>query len=95
MLESILSVQPKTGTGSGKSREDVITEIANFVQSKTPEVLPIHEIQKMYPTSYEESMNTVLVQEVIRYNRLLEVMKENLINVKKALKGLIVMSDEL
>ena len=88
-------MQPKTGTGSGRSREDVITEIANFVQSKTPEVLSIHEIQKMYPTSYEESMNTVLVQEVIRYNRLLEVMKENLINVKKALKGLIVMSDEL
>jgi dynein heavy chain len=38
-------------------------------------------------------MNTVLVQEVIRYNRLLEVMKENLVNVKKALKGLIVMSE--
>lgn len=40
-------------------------------------------------------MNTVLVQEVIRYNRLLEVMKENLVNVKRALKGLIVMSEEL
>jgi dynein heavy chain len=38
-------------------------------------------------------MNTVLVQEVIRYNRLLAVMKENLTNVKKALKGLIVMSE--
>ena len=62
MLESILSVQPKTGSGSGKSRDQVIKEIAEFVQSKTPEVFPIHEIQKKYPTSYEESMNTVLVQ---------------------------------
>ena len=95
MLESILSVQPRTGSGAGKSREEVISDIASFVQSKTPEVLPIYEIQKKYPTSYEESMNTVLVQEVIRYNRLLEVMKENLVNVKKALKGLIVMSEEL
>jgi dynein heavy chain len=40
-------------------------------------------------------MNTVLVQEIIRYNRLLAVMKENLANVKKAVKGLIVMSEEL
>lgn len=55
-------MQPKTGTGSGKSREEVIGEIATFVQSKTPEVLPVHEIQKKYPTSYDESMNTVLVQ---------------------------------
>ena len=95
MLEAILSVQPKTGSGGGKSRDEVITDIANFVESKTPPVFPIHEISKKYPTSYEESMNTVLVQEVIRYNRLLAVMKENLINVKKALKGLIVMSEEL
>ncbi len=53
------------------------------------------EIYKQYPTKYEESMNTVLVQEVIRYNRLLEVMKETLVGVKKALKGQVVMSEEL
>lgn len=35
------------------------------------------------------------MQEVIRYNRLLAVMLESLVNVKKALKGQIVMSDEL
>jgi len=41
---------------------------------------------------YEESMNTVLIQEVIRYNKLLDLIADNLKNAKKALKGLIVMS---
>lgn len=37
-------------------------------------------------------MNTVLIQELIRYNKLLELMGETLKDAKKALKGLIVMS---
>ena len=32
---------------------------------------------------------------MLRYNRLLEVMIESLVNVKKALKGLVVMSEDL
>jgi len=38
-------------------------------------------------------MNTVLIQELIRYNRLLILMLETIKNAKKALKGLIVMSE--
>jgi dynein heavy chain len=48
-----------------------------------------------FPTDYNESMNTVLVQELVRYNRLLNVMKSSLHNLKKALKGLVVMSEDL
>ena len=40
-------------------------------------------------------MNTVLVQELFRYNRLIEVMKVSLYELKKALKGQVVMSEEL
>ena len=87
MIETIQSVQPRSSSGSGKSREERIEEIATYVQSRTPEVMPSDEIFLKYPTSYQESMNTVLVQEIIRYNRLLKIMIESLINVKKALKG--------
>ena len=53
MLESILSVRPKTSSAGSKSREESITDIADSVQARTPEVFPIHKIQKDYPTSYE------------------------------------------
>jgi len=48
-----------------------------------------------YPTVYNESMNTVLAQEVIRYNKLLNIMAKMLADVQKALVGEIVMSEEL
>jgi len=40
-------------------------------------------------------MNTVLIQECIRYNGVLAIMKSSLILLKKALKGTIVMSEDL
>lgn len=48
-----------------------------------------------YPIMYEESMNTVLGQECIRYNKLLQEMRTTLPELLKALQGLVVMSNEL
>lgn len=61
VLETILSVQPRQSTEGGKSREDIIDEIATYVQGRTPKPFDVEVIAKKYPTSYEESMNTVLV----------------------------------
>lgn len=44
---------------------------------------------------YEESLNTVLIQEAIRYNRLLKVIETTLKDLRKAIKGLVVMSEAL
>lgn len=44
---------------------------------------------------YEESLNTVIVQEAIRYNKLLNIIQFSLRDLLKALKGLVVMSEAL
>jgi len=62
---------------------------------KTPPVFDLDNIIEQYPTMYNESMNTVLAQEVIRYNRCLNIMHKMLGAVQLALKGEIVMSEDL
>ena len=47
-------MQPKVSTGKGKSREEIIGEMAKFLQDKTPEIFDLEKIGKKYPTAYEE-----------------------------------------
>jgi len=50
---------------------------------------------KKYPIRFDESMNTVLSQELLRYNGLINVVRSSLADLRKALKGLVVMSSDL
>lgn len=96
MLLEILSIQPRTSSNkSGKSQEDINEEKAKQIISKVPEEFDLELLEMKYKTDYNDSMNTVLVQEAERYNTLLLVMKKDLKMFIDANRGRIVMNDEL
>jgi dynein heavy chain len=97
LINSVILTQ---GTGSAsssgaKSQDDVIAEIAQGILASVIDCYDVESVKKVYPVKYEESMNTVLVQELVRYNRLIKVIRQSLASVLKALKGLVVMSKDL
>ncbi|CAB3241783.1 unnamed protein product [Arctia plantaginis] len=95
-LSTLLNLQPKEAAGEGGATiEEIIEDAAKDILEDLPEPLDIHHISITYPVSYKESLNTVLLQESMRYNRLLGVIKSSLRDLLKALKGLVVLSEAL
>ncbi|KAF3707583.1 Dynein heavy chain 3, axonemal Axonemal beta dynein heavy chain 3 [Channa argus] len=95
LLDGVLLTLPRQAGGGAKSPQELVEELAEDILSKLPEDFDIQMVNDKYPVMYEESMNTVLRQEVIRFNRLTHVLRVSLANIRKALKGQIVMSAEL
>uniref|UniRef100_A0A8B9Q703 Dynein axonemal heavy chain 12 n=1 Tax=Apteryx owenii TaxID=8824 RepID=A0A8B9Q703_APTOW len=96
LFESLLLTQGGgTQGGSSGGGDSTLYEIADDILSKLPNDFDIEGSLIKYPVRYEESMNTVLVQEMERFNNLIQTIRITLTNLKKAIKGLVVMDSEL
>ncbi|XP_075210784.1 dynein heavy chain 3, axonemal [Lycorma delicatula] len=96
LLSSVLITQTNIGqTGGGGDSDTMLIELARDISVKLPQLFDVEYVSEKYPVLYNQSMNTVLRQETIRFNRLLSVVKLTLIDVVKAVKGLVVMSQDL
>lgn len=49
--------------------QEIVDELAGGMLAKLPPDFDIEMVTNKYPLLYEESMNTVLRQELIRFNR--------------------------
>merc|ERR550514_13096 len=96
LLRTAVSLMPRDASGGGKSPEETYTEIAVEIEQQLPtKSFDLEAVIRKYPTKYEESLNTVLPQELARFNKLYLRIKDTLVNLQKAVKGLVVFSPEL
>ena len=95
MFRTITSLGGSGGSGGGSSREQITIEAAKNMFDILPMPMDEEATQMAFPVDYNESMNTLLCQEQVKFNKLLRVMRRTLYDVQRALKGLLVMSSDL
>jgi len=96
LLKGIQEVVAASGGGEGgKSVEDVMDDVAADIQGRIPKLFDLDVCEDRFPTMYAESMNTVFKQECEKFNRLLKIMTASLKDLRKAVKGLIVLTAEI
>ena len=100
MLNKILSIQPRiTGSkGAGMSPNEIVLDRSKKILEKVPEdLLRVNGLKDLFKTinNLLPSLTTVLLQEMEKFNRLLGVMRRTLIDLDKAIHGIILMSEEL
>merc|ERR1711988_883131 len=103
MVDTVLSVLPKDsggGGGEGKTAEDIVSEMTDDLVENMPELMSPEEDEgtgqfDILETGLMDPMATVVSHEMNRFNKLLRVIMRVLKELQKALKGLVVMSDEL
>ncbi|XP_074244239.1 dynein axonemal heavy chain 2 isoform X4 [Saimiri boliviensis] len=96
LFDTLLSLQPQITpiTAGGQTREEKVLELAADVKQKIPEMIDYEGTRKLLALD-PSPLNVVLLQEIQRYNKLMQTILFSLTDLEKGIQGLIVMSTSL
>jgi len=95
LFDTLLSLQPQVAaTSGGESREDKVLDLAANIFKQIPENIDYSGTAKILSVD-PSPLNVVLLQEIQRYNILLDEMRASIISLEKGIHGLVVMTMEL
>jgi dynein heavy chain len=92
---TLLTLPKLVSAKSGSSLSDDVKAKAQDVLNKLPEEFNIERIRKLHPTKHEESLNSVLHQELMRYNNLMSIVKSYMTKIIKVTIGEAPMTPDL
>eukprot|EP01041_Mallomonas_annulata_P001585 gene1585-3062_t len=100
LMATLLSLQPRSsGGGSGKTSDEMVIELADALEAQCPEKLNEESAGPttfvIQPNGLLPSLAICLVQEMIKFNRMISTMRHSLTDLKRAIRGMAVMSGEL
>ncbi|XP_052104325.1 dynein axonemal heavy chain 2-like isoform X7 [Mytilus californianus] len=95
MFDTLLGLQPQvSATSGGESREDKVLDLAANIYKQIPENIDYDGTAKILALD-PCPLNVVLLQEIDRYNALMNEIRERLVDLEKGIQGLVVMTMEL
>lgn len=95
LFDTLLSLQPQVSTASGgETREDKVLELSANIYRQLPENIDYDNTAKLLSVD-PNPLNVVLLQEIERYNLLLNLIRKQLSDLERGIQGLVVMSSDL
>jgi dynein heavy chain, axonemal len=97
LFDTLLSLQPQVTSSTKsnkKSTEEEVLELSQKIFESLPQKIDYENTLKIFSED-NSPLKIVLLQEIERYNLLLEDIYQSLIALKKGIQGLVVMSSDL